>query len=75
MLAVPLTEPVHRCHDGLHFVPDDVAAHMKRLPINPFAMGLIRTPKLLVIRLQFLTAHQCWHNKFEPILSQKARGL
>jgi len=45
-LAVLLAEPVRGRHDGLHFGADDVAAHVKRLPINPFAMVLIRIGQL-----------------------------
>ena len=52
-----------------------MASHMKRLPVNPFAMCLVGFPKLRVNRLQFLPVYQRRQNEFEPILSQKARCL
>src|SRR6185503_20132278 len=39
--AMLLTEPLHRCQHSLHFVTDDMTAHVERLTINPFAMRLI----------------------------------
>src|SRR5205814_10638247 len=72
--ARPL-EPVNRRQHLLHFIADDVAAHVKRLPINPFAMRLVRHADIRMARPSRAAVHQRRDHYAETTFRQPPREL
>src|SRR5262249_20865624 len=68
-------EPVNRRQNFLHFVANDVPAHMKRLTVDPFAVSLISLTEVRMARPAVPAVDQDRNQHFESALCQSARGL
>ncbi len=68
-------EAVHGRQDFLHLVADHVPPHVERLPVNPFAIGLVALAELPVVRGQLLAADERRQHDFKPAFSQPPRPL
>src|SRR5437867_4038658 len=73
--AGPLTEPVNGRQNFLHFVADDVPAHMKSLAVDPLAVSLVCFTEVRVPRPTGAAVDQHGDEHFESVLRQSTGEL
>ncbi len=73
-LARALIQPAHRGQHFRHFVADDVATHVIRLPIKPFPMRLVGPPRDGVAGPPVGAAHQRGYKHQETVFGKTARN-
>ena len=73
--AAARPKAVDRREHFLHLVPDHVAAHVERLPVQPLAPGLLALGELRVARLDGFSPDQYWDEQFAAAIGKDAAEL
>ena len=74
-LLVTLCEPIHCRENLLHFVADNVTAHLERHAVDPFAMRLVRHANSGNARPRVRPVDEYRNEHFTSILGQTPRVL
>ena len=74
-VAAPRAKAVHRREHLLDFVANDVPPHVERLPIQPFAPGLLAPLELFVGGLNQFASDQYGDDQFAVALSESPGEL